>query len=213
MNLLSLKGIISDGIIAQLQNIQIVFNSNTPLRMAHFLAQMAKESGDFKKPAPVESLNYSAQRMAEVWPHRYAIDPKVTPFQPNGLSEKLANNQVALGDNVYANRNGNGDETSGDGFKYRGRGYIQLTGKASYQSFSDFIKADCVANPDLVATDYALASAAHFFTKNNIWSICDKGDADSVVADITLKVNGGTVGLPERTAKFKQFYALLNNEA
>ena len=213
MNLLSLKGVIPDGIMTQLQNIQTVFNINTPLRMTHFLAQMAQESGDFKKPAPVESLSYSAQRMAEVWPNRYAIDPKVKPFQPNDQAKKLANNDVALGNNVYANRNGNGDEASGDGYKYRGRGYIQLTGKANYKSFSDFIHVDCVANPGLVATDYALASAAHFFTKNNIWSICDKGAADSVVADVTLRVNGGTTGLPERTAKFKQFFALLNTAA
>jgi putative chitinase len=83
-------------------------------------------------------------------------------------------------------------EASGDGFKFRGRGYIQLTGKNNYTSFSTFVGEDCVANPDLVATKYPLASAAFYFNSNKIWAICDKGASDNVVTQVTKAVNGGT---------------------
>jgi putative chitinase len=104
---------------------------------------------------------------------------------------------------------GNGDEASGDGFKFRGRGFIQLTGKYNYKEFSDFIGEDCVANPDLVATKYPLTSAAFFFNKNGLWSICDKGSTDDVVTMVTKRVNGGTHGLADRLAKFKVYNDLL----
>ena len=104
---------------------------------------------------------------------------------------------------------GNGDEASGDGFKYRGRGYIQLTGKNNYQAFSGFIGEDCVANPDLVATTYPLASAAFFFNSNNIWAICDRGLNDATVTSVTKAVNGGTHGLADRLQNFKKFMQAL----
>jgi putative chitinase len=104
---------------------------------------------------------------------------------------------------------GNGDEASGDGFKYAGKGYIQLTGKDNYKQFSDFIGEDCVANPDLVATKYPLASAAFFFQKNKLWDICDKGATPDVVTAVTKRVNGGTHGLDDRLAKFNTFNSIL----
>jgi putative chitinase len=113
------------------------------------------------------------------------------------------------GSRVYANRMGNGDEASGDGFKFRGRGYIQLTGKNNYTSFSTFVGEDCVANPDLVATKYPLASAAFYFNSNKIWAICDKGASDGVVTQVTKAVNGGTHGLPQRIQNFKKFMQAL----
>jgi len=104
---------------------------------------------------------------------------------------------------------GNGDEASGEGYKFRGRGYIQLTGKDNYKQFSEFIGEDVVANPDLVATKYPLTSAAFFFNKNGLWTICDKGDTTDVVTLVTKRVNGGTHGLDDRINKFNTFNTLL----
>ncbi len=104
---------------------------------------------------------------------------------------------------------GNGDESTKEGFKFRGRGYIQLTGKSNYSKFTQFIGEDCVSNPDLVATKYPLASAAFFFNSNNLWSICDKGSDDATVTAVTKRVNGGTHGLADRIEKFKKYYSLL----
>jgi putative chitinase len=117
--------------------------------------------------------------------------------------EKIANR-------VYASRMGNGNEASGDGSKYKGRGYIQLTGKINYTNFSKFIGEDCVSNPDLVATKYPLSSAAYFFNSNKLWSICDKGSSPDVVTLVTKRVNGGTIGLADRQKHFKEYYNLLS---
>jgi putative chitinase len=105
---------------------------------------------------------------------------------------------------------GNGDEASGEGYKFRGRGYLQTTGKSNYQSFSKFIGEDCVANPDLVSTKYPLASAAFFFTSNKLWEICDRGADETTVTSVTKRVNGGVIELSERLKEFKHFYALLS---
>ena len=147
----------------------------------------------------VENLNYSAQRLLQVFP-KYFKNVDVNAY---------ARNPQKIGSRVYANRMGNGDEASGDGFKYRGRGYIQLTGKNNYQAFSGFIGEDCVANPDLVATTYPLASAAFFFNANNIWAICDRGANDATVTSVTKAVNGATHGLAERLQNFKKFMQAL----
>jgi putative chitinase len=148
--------------------------------------------------------------MAEVWPKRYAVNLADKPKKPNDLAKRLEKNPVALGNNVYANRNGNGDEASGDGFKYRGRGYIQLTGKSNYAEFSRFIGEDCVAQPDLVATKYPIESAAFFFSSNKVWSTCDRGSDDGTVKKVTLIVNNGTLGLEERINFFRRFFNVLN---
>ena len=105
---------------------------------------------------------------------------------------------------------GNGDEASKDGYKYRGRGYIQLTGKSNYQKFSEFIGAPVTDNPDWVATQYPLTSAAYFFTENKLWNLCDQGSSTEVITAVTRKINGGTNGLEERTKYFNSFYALLS---
>jgi putative chitinase len=147
----------------------------------------------------VENLNYSAQRLLQVFP-KYFKNVDVNAY---------ARNPQKIGSRVYANRMGNGDEASGDGFKFRGRGYIQLTGKNNYQAFSGFIGEDCLASPDLVATTYPLASAAFFFNSSNIWKICDRGSDDATVASVTKAVNGGTHGLAERLQNFKKFIQAL----
>ena len=103
----------------------------------------------------------------------------------------------------------NEDESTGEGYKYRGRGYIQLTGKSNYTGFAKFIGEDTVANPDLVASKYPLASAAFFFDSNKLWSICDKGADEATVTAVTKRVNGGTIGLPDRIKHFNEYYNLL----
>jgi putative chitinase len=186
------------GVIAQIPKAAADFGITSNLRLAHFLAQCALESTNFT--AVVENLNYSAQRLLQVFP-KYFKNVDVNTY---------ARNPQKIGSRVYANRMGNGDEASGDGFKYRGRGYIQLTGKNNYQAFSGFIGEDCVANPDLVATKYPLASAAFFFNSNNIWAICDQGSSDATVTSVTKRVNGGTHGLAERLQNFKVFFKALS---
>ena len=99
---------------------------------------------------------------------------------------------------------------SKEGWKFRGRGYIQLTGKDNYSEFSKFIGEDCVENPDLVSDKYPLASAAFFFEKNNLWAICDMGSSEDVVTKLTKRVNGGTHGLEDRLNKFNKYWSLLN---
>lgn len=197
LNLDGLTGKLPAGVIAQIPETALKFGITTNLRLAHFLAQCAHESVGFT--ATVENLNYSAQRLMQVFPKYFrGVDPNA-----------YAHNQAKIGSRVYANRMGNGDEASGDGFKFRGRGYIQLTGKNNYTSFTGFIGEDCVASPDLVATKYPLASAAFFFNTNNIWAICDRGADDATVTRVTKAVNGGTTGLAERLQNFKKFMQAL----
>ena len=197
LNLAGLAGKVPDAVIAQIPATAAEFGITSNLRLAHFLAQCGVESVGFT--ATVENLNYSAQRLLQVFP-KYFKNVDVNAY---------ARNPQKIGSRVYANRMGNGDEASGDGFKYRGRGYIQLTGKNNYQAFSGFIGEDCVANPDLVATTYPLASAAFFFNSNNIWAICDRGANDATVTSVTKAVNGGTHGLAERIQNFKKFIQAL----
>jgi len=197
LNLAGLTGRLPAGVIAQIPETAAKFGITTNLRLAHFLAQCALESNGFN--ATVENLNYSAQRLMQVFPKYFrGVDPAA-----------YANNPAKIANRVYANRMGNGNEASGDGFKFRGRGYIQLTGKNNYTSFSQFIGEDCVANPDLVATTYPLASAGFYFNSNNIWAICDQGISDATVTKVTKAVNGGTHGLAERLQNFKSFMRAL----
>jgi putative chitinase len=197
LNLDGLTGKVPAAVIAQIPDAAKEFGITTNLRLAHFLAQCALESAGFT--ATVENLNYSAQRLLQVFPKYFrGVDPNA-----------YARNPEKIGSRVYANRMGNGDEASGDGFKFRGRGYIQLTGKNNYTSFSKFVGEDCVANPDLVATKYPLASAAFYFNSNNIWAICDRGADDATVTSVTKAVNGGTHGLAERLQNFKKFMQAL----
>jgi putative chitinase len=201
LNLKALKGAIPDNVIDQINAIALKFNITSNLRLAHFLAQCAVESGTFKKAE--ENLKYSAARLLAVFPKKF------TPEQ----AKEYGGNPEKIGNRVYANIIGNGNEASGDGYRYRGRGYIQLTGKSNYQAFSNFIGEDCVANADWVATKYPLASAAHYFNGNKIWTTCDKGSTVAVVTSVTSKVNKAKLGLTERIAFFNKFYALLSKQA
>jgi putative chitinase len=176
--------------------LQIVskYNIDEPLRLAHFLAQIAHESGNFT--AVVENLNYSSDGLLKTFP-KY--------FKDRAIADRYARKPQQIGSRVYANRMGNGDEASGDGFKFRGRGYLQLTGKDNYKAFSAFIGQDCVADPTLVANKYPMDSAVWFFEVNKIWDICDKGAGEDVVKAVTRKVNGGLNGIADRLQKFNLY--------
>jgi putative chitinase len=193
-----LKGHIPDSVIAQIPETAAKFNITTNLRLAHFLAQCSHESGGFK--AVSENLNYSVDGLKKIFPKYF----------PGNIAESYARNPEKIASKVYGGRMGNGDETTKEGFKFRGRGYIQLTGKQNYTNFAKFIGEDTVSNPDLVATKYPLASAAFFFDTNKLWSICDKGADDSTVTAVTKRVNGGTIGLSDRIKHFNEYYKLLS---
>jgi putative chitinase len=194
----ALKGHVPQAVIDAIPDTAARFGITTPLRLAHFLAQCGHESGGFR--ATQENLNYSAKGLCGIFRKYF---PSVTvAMQYERKPEKIANK-------VYASRMGNGNEASGEGWKYRGRGYIQLTGKENYKAFDATVPEDITANPDLVATKYALASAAFFFKKNNLWTICDRGSDDATVTSVTKRVNGGTIGLLDRKKHFKEFYHLL----
>jgi len=198
MNLEKLKGHIPDTVITQIPGVMEKFQINTPLRLAHFLAQCGHESGGFKLVQ--ENLNYGAKGLMGIF-KKYFPD-EATALIYERKPEKIANI-------VYASRMGNGDKTSGDGYKFRGRGFIQLTGKDNYVAFGKSISEDLSATPDLVATKYALLSAAWFFNKNGLHKLADGGATDAVVTSITKRVNGGTIGLPDRIKHFKEYHALL----
>jgi len=192
-----LKGHVPDSVIAQIPDTAAKFNITNNLRLAHFLAQCGHESGGFR--AVSENLNYSADGLVKIF-GRYFNSTTAPAYARN--PEKIASR-------VYADRMGNGNEASKEGFKFRGRGYIQLTGKSNYTSFTRFIGEDCVTNPDLVATKYPLASAAFFFDSNKLWTICDRGSSRDVVESVTRRVNGGLIGIDDRWRHFQEFYNLL----
>lgn len=184
-------------VIIQIPQIADKFGITNVLRLCHFLSQCSHESGNFTVTR--ENLNYSSKRLKEVFPSYF----------PSNLADSYGGKPEAIGSRVYANRMGNGNETTKEGYIFRGAGYIQLTGKSNFKAFSDFIGEDCVSHPELVVTKYPLASAVFFFSRNNLWALCDKGSEDSDVKAITKRVNGGYNGLEDRITKFKEFYNLL----
>lgn len=171
------------------------FYKLTPVRAAHFFAQTAHESGGFK--AFSENLNYSAQGLQGIF----------GKYFPGNLEESYARNPEKIANRVYASRMGNGDEKSGDGYKFRGRGALQLTGKDNYAAFAKYLgKPEIMTHPDLVATEYSFESAMFFFDKNKLWEICDKGVNDAAILALTKRINGGTHGLADRTEKTKKYF-------
>ena len=197
MNLDKLKGHIPDAVLAQIPDTATKFNITTPLRLAHFLAQCGHESAGFK--AVNENLNYSVDGLKRIF-SKYFLGT---------LAEGYARQPEKIASKVYGNRMGNGNEASKEGWKYRGRGYIQLTGKDNYKAFDATVDDDILNNPDLVATKYPLMSAAWFFERGKIWTVCDKGSDKSTVTSVTMKVNGGTIGLEDRIKHFNEYYNLL----
>jgi putative chitinase len=171
------------------------FYKLTPVRAAHFFAQTAHETGGFK--LFIENLNYSADGLQKIF----------GKYFPGTLEESYARNPEKIANRVYASRMGNGDEKSGDGWKFRGRGALQLTGKDNYAAFAKYLqKPEIMTTPDLVATVYSFESAMFFFDKNKLWSICDKGINDAAILELTKRINGGTHGLADRNEKTKKYY-------
>ena len=193
----ALKGHIPDSVVSQIPDTADKFNITTPLRLSHFLAQCGHESGGFK--ALVENLNYGSKGLLGTFPKYFNV---TTATQYSRKPEMIASK-------VYGSRMGNGDESTRDGWKFRGRGYIQLTGKDNYTAFDKFVTENIIENPSLVATKYPLMSAAWFFDKNKLWSICDKGATTEVITAVTKRVNGGVIGLVDRIKHFNEYYALL----
>ena len=199
MSLASLQakiGVTADGVFDKgTLKAAMAYYKMTPVQAAHFFAQTAHESGNFK--AFSENLNYSEDGLLRVFPKYFdAIKARQYSRQP----ERIANR-------VYANRMGNGDEASGDGWRYKGRGALQLTGKANYKDFADWLGKSI--DPNNVADEYAFDSAKYFFDKNKLWSVCDKGVDDATILALTRRINGGTHGLDDRKAKTKLYYGWL----
>ena len=197
METTKLKGTLEVNVIAQIPDVEKRFEINTPLRLSHFLAQAAHESGNFEKV--YENLNYGAKGLLGIFPKYFNAE----------LANLYARKPEKIANIVYANRMGNGDKSTGDGWKFRGRGYIQLTGRDNYTQFSKLMLEDFTLNPDLIATKYPLSSAAWFFQKNCLVK-CDAGSTREVVESVTRCVNGGLTGIEDRVEKFNKIYKLLS---
>ena len=164
-------------------------------RAAHFFAQCAHESGNWK--ATSENLNYGAKGLRGIF-GKY--------FPTEGMAKNYERQPQRIANRVYANRMGNGDEASGDGWKFRGRGFLQLTGHDNYKALSQYInRPDIMDNPDLVAGELAIESALWFFDRNKLWGICDQGVNDAAILALTKRINGGTHGLDDRKLKTKKY--------
>lgn len=169
--------------------------SDSKLRVAHFFAQVLHESGMFRYD--MENLNYSAKALHSVFRKYFPTMEEASAFARK--PEKIANR-------VYSKRMGNGSETSGDGWRYRGRGLMQLTGKNNYAKFSTWLETDVVGDPDLVASDFAVHSAVYYWDTHNLNTLADKDD----VKKITKKINGGYNGLSHRKELLHKGTSLLS---
>lgn len=170
------------------------FDINTPERIAGFLAQVGHESGGLR--FTVENLNYRADALTRVWPSRF----------PPGVAESYAMQPERIANRAYADRMGNGNEASGDGWKYRGRGLIQLTGKDSYAAFSLEANNEALVKPDLVAeVELAALSAGWFWSNNGLNALADNKD----IVGMTIRVNGGTNGLDDRQMRYSRLISCL----
>lgn len=167
----------------------------TPVRTAHFFGQTSHETGGFK--VFTENLNYSQDGLKKTF----------SKYFPGNLNELYARQPQKIANRVYASRMGNGDEKSGDGFKFRGRGALQTTGRDNYLALSKHLnKPEIMTNPDIVATQYPFEAAIYFFDSNKLWSICDQGITDASILALTKRINGGDNGLADRVAKTISFY-------
>lgn len=176
----------------------VKYYNMAPIRAAHFFAQCAHESGNFA--FLTENLNYKAEQLTKTWPKLF----------PSDIATQYAKQPEKIANRAYGGRMGNGPEASGDGWKYRGRGAIQLTGKDNYSAFAKaYNRPDALENPDIVSGELAFESAMFFFDKNKLWDICDKGINDDIILQLTKKINGGTHGLEDRKEKTYKYAKIL----
>lgn len=195
-----------DAIIATCQEFEI----NTPQRIASFLAQTSHESGGYTMLT--ENLNYRSATLAACWPNRFAVlgaDKK--PVKENGklvptaVANSIAGKPELIANLVYSSRMGNGPAESGEGWKFRGRGLKQLTGKDNYTRCGASLGVDLVSNPDLLLEPvYAARSAGWFYKTNNLSTFADAGD----IKGMTKKINGGFIGLEQRQSLYDQIIKL-----
>lgn len=202
----SKNGLVADGIIGKktLVKLKEVLQINSNESLAHFLGQVAHETGNFLLAE--ENLRYSAEGLLKTFPKYFKTLEKASQY---------AKNANAIGNYVYANRMGNGNEASSDGFIFRGRGALQLTGRDNYQKFSDYVGEDCIKNPELVSDKYFFESAKFFFDNNKLWDLAKKVDEASTMR-LSKAINLGNInsklvpnGLEDRIYKTKLFYTLL----
>jgi len=207
VNFAKLSGKIPAAIVAIFPDAFSKYEINSPLRAAHFLAQIAHESGDFT--IKTESMNYSTPaRIAEIWPSRFNL----TGADGKKNANDYINNQEKLAEAVYGRRMGN--DNPGDGFRFRGGGWLQLTGKDAYKGYANYLQKSVEETADLLRSDnhYALDAACWEYCINmKLNRIADQGTGDDVVKKITKIVNGGYIGLPDRLAHFKTYLGLLNS--
>lgn len=172
------------------------FELNTPNRQAAFIGQCFYESAGFTEVE--EDLNYSAEALLKTWP---------VHFPTLALAKLYANNPSAIANLVYADRMGNGDKDSGEGWKYRGRGLIQITGRDTYKGINDILKIDCLANPDqLTETGNAALASGQFWVNHGLNELADAADWDQ----ITQRINGGLLGMQARRAKINELLQILS---
>ena len=184
-------------VLDELPSVIDTFKIDNINKLTHFLAQCAHESGNFKFVE--ENLNYSADGLLKIFPKYFSKDTAAI----------AARKPEVIANIVYSNRLGNSDRASGEGWKYKGRGFIQLTGKVNYKAFGEYIKVDLIANPELVATKYPLTSAAWYFEVRKLWGIAEQGIDEETIKKITKLINGGTHGLADRISKTKTINSFL----
>jgi putative chitinase len=194
-DLQSKLGLVADGVLGKQSFAKLKeFWEVTDEQLAHIMGQAEHESGHFKSER--ENLNYSADGLRKIFGKYFKTDLEAKSYErkPEAIASK-----------VYADRMGNGNEASKEGFKFRGAGSLQLTGKSNFKEFSDYVKEDCVANPELVSTKYYFDSAVFFFKKNGLLPLATKVDTDSITK-VSKRVNGGTIGLAERIELTNAWY-------
>lgn len=190
-----IRDLIPDSVYRELPSVLKQYNLTSDLRFSHFISQLMHESANFN--AKIENMNYSKDSLLRVFGRYFN----------NTSAAQYARKPEMIGSRVYGARMGNGPEPTKEGFKYRGRGYIQLTGKDNYNRFSRYANIDVVQNPDLVtSTKYALSSAAWFITSNNIHTKMDLGNDLNAIKEVTRRINGGYNGLNDRISKFNLIY-------
>ena len=190
-----IRDLIPNDVYTELPDVLVKYDLTSDLRFSHFVSQLMHESGNFR--AKVENLNYNEQSLLRVFPRYFNQDE----------ASRYSRKPEMIGSRVYGNRMGNNDEQSMEGWKFRGRGYIQLTGKENYNKFSKFSNMDFIQFPDMVASSkYALDSSAWFITSNRIHLICDKGNDYNTIREVTRRINGGFNGLDDRVNKFNLVY-------
>lgn len=196
----SLNQVLPNKVYESLLPVVIEFKIDSINRLAHFISQCSHESNNFTRVE--ENLNYSEEALLKIFPKYFT--PK--------LAKDYARKPKFIANKIYADRMGNGSEMSSDGWNYRGRGYIQLTGKQNYINFDKICPDNIVANPDLVATKYPLVSAAWFWKINGLNELSDRGSDAETISKITKRVNGGSIGLSDRIIKFNKILGVLKYE-